>query len=131
MHLACQLIVGKLVCKNRPTQVTGFVFYLAGKCAEGLQMNWAQYLVNQLDLDYRGAQEQGYEIHFSWLLILITFIAWELPEGATFPKIEPFDPLATKFCTLWYSSKMKKKWQSNAVFHTYFNQLKAAIWSTL
>jgi hypothetical protein len=39
VHLACQLIAGKLVRKNRPTQVTGFVVDLARKCAEGLQMN--------------------------------------------------------------------------------------------
>jgi hypothetical protein len=55
MHLACHLITGKLVCKNRPTQVTGFVVNLAGKCTEGLHMNWAKYLVNQLELDYREA----------------------------------------------------------------------------
>jgi hypothetical protein len=39
--LACQLIAGKLVRKNRPTQVSDFVVDLAGKCREGLQMNWA------------------------------------------------------------------------------------------
>jgi hypothetical protein len=94
VHLACQLITGKLVRKNRPTQVTGFVVNLAGKCTEGLQMNWAKYLMNQLELDCREVQDQGYEFHFSWLLILITFIAWEMPEGATFPDIEPFEPLA-------------------------------------
>ena len=68
-------------------------------------MNWAQYLVNQLELDCRGAQDQGYEFHFSWLLILI---AWELPEGAIFLEIEPFEPLAAKFYTLWYSNDMNK-----------------------
>jgi hypothetical protein len=52
-----------------------------------------------------------------------------MPEGATFPDIEPFEPLATKFITLWYSSDMNKKWQSNVVFHTYYNQLKRAIQS--
>jgi hypothetical protein len=72
-------------------------------------------------------QDQGYEFHFSWLLILIAFIAWELPEGATFLEIEPLD---MKFCTLWYSNDMNKQWQSNVVFHTYFNQLKNAIKST-
>jgi hypothetical protein len=36
VHLTCQLIAGKLVCKNRPTQVFGFVVDLAGKCSEGL-----------------------------------------------------------------------------------------------
>jgi hypothetical protein len=130
VRLSCQLIVGKLVRKNRPTQVTGFVVDLAGKCVEGLQMNWVQYLVNQLELDCREVQDQGYEFHFSWFLILITFIAWELPEGATFLEIEPFEPLAAKFCTLWYSSDMNKQWQSNVVFHAYYNQLKNAIQST-
>jgi len=36
VRLACQLIVGKIVRKNRPTQVTIFVIDLAGKCVEGL-----------------------------------------------------------------------------------------------
>jgi hypothetical protein len=92
-------------------------------------MNWVKYLVNQLELDCREAQDQGYEFHFSWLLILITFIAWEMPEGATFPDIEPFEPLAAKFSTLWYSSDMNKQWKSNVIFHTYYNQLKTTIQS--
>jgi hypothetical protein len=48
---------------------------LAGKCVECIQMNWAKYLVNQMELDYREAQDHGYEFHFSWFLILITFVA--------------------------------------------------------
>jgi hypothetical protein len=120
MCLSCQLIVGNLVRNNRPTQVTDFVVDLTGKCAEGLQMNCVKYLVNQLELDCREEQDKCYEFHFSILLILITFIAWEMPEGATFPDIEPFEPLAVKFSTLWYSSDMNKQWQSNVVFHTYY-----------
>jgi hypothetical protein len=34
--LTCQLIAGKMVCKNRQTKVSGFIVDLAGKCAEGL-----------------------------------------------------------------------------------------------
>jgi hypothetical protein len=60
------------------------------------------------------------------LLILIAFIAWEM-EGAAFPEIKPSEPLVAKFTTLWYSSDMAKKWQSNAVFHNYYLQLKRAI----
>jgi hypothetical protein len=37
--LARQLIAGKLVRKNRPTQVIDFVVDLTGKCVKGLQMN--------------------------------------------------------------------------------------------
>jgi hypothetical protein len=90
-------------------------------------MNWAKYLVNQVELDCCESQDQGYEFHFSWLLILIAFVAWEMFEGATFPDIEPFDSLVANFTTLWYSSDMNKQWQSNIVFHTYNLQLKRAI----
>jgi hypothetical protein len=44
--LTCQLIVGKLVRKNRPTEVIIFVVDLVGKCTKGLQMNWVKYPVN-------------------------------------------------------------------------------------
>jgi hypothetical protein len=54
--LTCQLIAGKMVRKNQPTKVSGFVVDLAGKCAEGLQMNWVKYLVNQLEIDYRASK---------------------------------------------------------------------------
>jgi hypothetical protein len=55
MRLAFQLIIGKLFRKNRPMQVTGFVIDLIGKCIEGMQMNWASYLVNELEKDFREA----------------------------------------------------------------------------
>jgi hypothetical protein len=50
-------------------------------------MNWVNYLVNQLELDCREAQDQGYKFHFSWFFILIAFIDWEMPEGVTVPDI--------------------------------------------
>jgi hypothetical protein len=108
VRLAFQLIVGKLVRKKRRTQVKGFIVDLAGKCVEGLWMNWVKYLVNQLELDCREAEDQGYEFHFSWLMILIAFTAWEMLEGETFLDIDPFEPLTVKFTTLSYSSDMGK-----------------------
>jgi hypothetical protein len=90
-------------------------------------MNWVKYLINQLELDCREAQDQGYEFHFNWLLVLIAFVAWEMPEGATFPYIKSFEPLVVKFATLWYSTDMNKQWQTNVVFHTYYLQLKRSI----
>jgi hypothetical protein len=71
-------------------------------------MNWEKYLVNKLEIDYREAQYQGHEFNFIWLLILIAFIAWGLPKGATFLDIDPFEPLVVKFSTLWYSNDMNK-----------------------
>jgi hypothetical protein len=92
-----------------------------------MQMNWVSYLVNQLEQDCHEAQDQDYEFHFTQLLILIAFVAWEMPEGVTFPDIEPSKPLSVRFTILWYSSDMEKKWHSNEVFHTYYLQLKRAI----
>jgi hypothetical protein len=106
--LACQMIYGKLLRNKRPMQVTRFVVDLRGKCTEGLQMNWATYLVNQLELYCQEAQDQGYEFHFSWILVLISLFSWEMPEGETFPDTESFEPLAAKFATLWYLIDMNK-----------------------
>jgi hypothetical protein len=90
-------------------------------------MNWASYLVNQLEQDCREEKDKGYEFHFHWLLILIAFIGWEILKGATFPEIDPSKQMAGKFTTLWYSSDMVKQFHSNAVFHTCYLQLKRAI----
>jgi hypothetical protein len=127
MCLACQLIAGKLIRKNRPMQVTGLDVDLTGKCVEGMQMNWEIYLINELDKDCQEAQDQGYEFHFIWLLILIEFVTCEMSEGETFPEVEPSEPLVARFTTLWYTSNMVKQWQSNVVFHTYYIQLTRAI----
>jgi hypothetical protein len=47
-------------------------------------MNWASYLVNELEKDYREARDLGYEFHFSWLIILIAYVACQMTKGATF-----------------------------------------------
>jgi hypothetical protein len=57
---------------------------LAGKCVDGMQMNWASYLINELEKHCHKAQYQGYEFHFSWLIVFISFVSWKMPEGATF-----------------------------------------------
>jgi hypothetical protein len=66
------------------------------------------YLVNELEKDYHEAHDQGYEFHFSFLFILISFVTWEKLEGAKFPEVEPSKPPAARFTTLWYSSDMEK-----------------------
>jgi hypothetical protein len=46
---AFQLIVFKVIRNNFPTQVTGFMVGLTGKCVEDMKMNWENYLVNELE----------------------------------------------------------------------------------
>jgi hypothetical protein len=48
-------------------------------------------------------------------------------EGATFLEVEPSDPLAARFSTLWYTNDMLKQWQSNIAFHAYYQHLKRTI----
>jgi hypothetical protein len=117
VHFAFQLIVGKLIRKNHPTHVIGFIMDLIGKCVEGMQMNWVSYLINELEKECREAQDQGCEFHSSWLLVLIPFFAWHIPEGVTFPEVEPSKLLAARFSTLWYTNDMSKQWKLNVVFH--------------
>jgi hypothetical protein len=107
VHLACQLIAGKLIRKNWLTQVTGFIVDLTGKCIEVMHMNWVSYLINELEKDYREAQDQGYEFQFSWLLVLI-ICHLENVKGATFLEVETSESLAARFSTLWYTNDMEK-----------------------
>jgi hypothetical protein len=81
---------------------------LAGKCVEGMHMNWESFLVNELEKDYHKSQYRGYEFHFSILIVLIAFFTWKMPEGSTFPEIEPSELLAARFSTLWYTNNMSK-----------------------
>jgi hypothetical protein len=71
-------------------------------------MNWVNYLINELEKYYCKAQDLGYEFHYSWLIIIISFVAWNMVEGTNFPDIEPIEPLATWFSTLWYTNDMMK-----------------------
>jgi hypothetical protein len=89
-----------------------------------MKINWVSYLVNELKKDCRKAQDLGYEFHFSWLLVLISFVPWKMPEGETFLEVKPSELLAVRFYTLWYTNDMLKKWQSNVVLHDYYQQLK-------
>jgi hypothetical protein len=65
MCLTCQLIASKLIRNNCLKQVTGFVVDLAGKCVEGIQINWVSYLINNLEKDCCEAQDQGCKFRFS------------------------------------------------------------------
>jgi hypothetical protein len=71
-------------------------------------MNWESYLINQLEQYCCKAQDQGYKFSFGWLFIFVTFVAWKILEGETFLEVEPSEPLATRFNTLWYLINMVK-----------------------
>ena len=55
------------------------VVSLAELCAEGVHINWSQFLVNELLQDAATSEEEGRPFHYVWLLILISFVVWSNP----------------------------------------------------
>ena len=65
----------------RPNEYTVGTIVAIGLCVAGVQLNWSQSLLNELLKDVDEVQEKGSAFHYSWLLILISFVAWEEPAN--------------------------------------------------
>ena len=55
-----------------------------------VQLNWSQYLLNELLVNAEEALDKGSTFHYPWLFILILFVAWEEPinyQGVDVPII--------------------------------------------
>jgi hypothetical protein len=59
----------------RKDQVSAGVIEAAEKCVEGVQMNWATFLLNHFLMDCKEAQYKGTKFHYALLLILIALVA--------------------------------------------------------
>ena len=67
----------------------------------GVIFNWAQYLLNELIEEAEKAQEDDKaKLHYSWFLILISFILWSNP-----PEYQLLDVsmlfLGAKYHNIW------------------------------
>jgi hypothetical protein len=60
-----QVLAYKLLHKCRKDEVPVVVIAATEKCSEGVQMNWATFLVNQFLTDYIEAQEKGTKFHYA------------------------------------------------------------------
>ena len=69
-----QLLVGRVLRKIRPNQVSGPTIELTDTTRDGVQYNWALYLLNQFTEDCIAMQDQNQPFHYAWLLILIGFV---------------------------------------------------------
>ena len=88
VQFATKVLFSKLLWKMRPNQFTARMIIVTKLCAASVQLNWSQYLLNELLADAEEAQEKGNTFHYSWLLILILFVAWEEPlnyQGVDIP----------------------------------------------
>ena len=73
---AIKVLASKLLRKVHPDQCTMGAIAFTDLCASETQINWCQFLLNELIQDATDAQERGWAFHYSWLLILISFIGW-------------------------------------------------------
>ena len=57
------------------------MIFVAELCAAYVQLNWSQYLINELLAYAEEEKEKGSAFHYSWILILILFVALEEPTN--------------------------------------------------
>ena len=70
-----------MLCASHPNQCTIGAVMLAALCAKAVQINWSQFLLNDLLQDAASSQEEVTAFHYSWLFILISFIiSFELAD---------------------------------------------------
>lgn len=101
VKIAIQILVGKVMQKFCVDEVLAPVITMAAQCMEGFQFNWVNYLCIEFLANYHEAQEQGKTFHYTWLLLSIVLVAWELPKDSQFPSSAPDLPKAVRYASLW------------------------------
>ena len=77
---AARILYCKLLHKMITTECTTDAVELAEECMIRVTFNWSQFLLNELIDDVEQEQEEPrHKFHYSWLLILISFIMWSNP----------------------------------------------------
>ena len=74
LRFTVQLLARQVLQKCRPNQVSGLTIELADTTRDGVQYNWALYLLNQFNDDCIAVEDHNQPFHYAWLLILIRFI---------------------------------------------------------
>jgi hypothetical protein len=77
--------------------------------------SWAPYLLNQLLVDCRDAQDNGYEFHYSFLIILISLVGWQEPKFSAFLDRKGKCYVA-RYESLWQAKENKNKQENKTIF---------------
>jgi hypothetical protein len=92
--------------------------------------SWAPYLVNQLLIDCRDAQDHGTEFHYSWLIILIDLVGWKEPKFSAF--VDRMGKCyVARYETLWKAKDNKNQQANNTVFAMFLEDMQqktANVW---
>lgn len=122
LRFTVQLLVGWVLRKCRPTKVPATVVDLAAQEKDGKPYNWCLYLLNQFMEDCTGAQEHNQPLHYSWMLVLLTFVMWKETKHNTFLPVWN-DCRGVRYVNLWATADSDRQRLNNMVFYTYYQQL--------
>ena len=81
VRYVAKFLSNKLLQNMRLNECTTWMIPMEELCVVGVQLNWSQYLLKEPLAYVEEEQEKGSTFHDSWLLILISFVAWEEPEN--------------------------------------------------
>ena len=111
----------------RPTECTATTIELAEQCAQGVHINWSQFLLNEPMDDAVDMQELPIvKFHFSWILILISFATWTPPPDYQ-PMDVPVELLGASFQNLWDHKDNKRKADTKLAFFLQGERLKQIV----
>ena len=111
---AAKVLDKKLVRKMRTNQCTTRTIVVVELCAASVQLNWSQYLLNELLEDVKKVQAKGSAFHYSWLLILISFVVWAEPTN-----YQGVDVLVLcrgiRYQNLWFDKELSQRQKDNNI----------------
>ena len=103
MCIKARNLASKVVRKNFPIQCNLGYIVCRHKCGEGVQMNWLLFLMNQLVEDVMAVQAGEQSFTYSWLLILITLMAWMEPDDFQGMEVEAVKfSKGARYQNLWW-----------------------------
>ena len=101
VHIGARISASKVVCGNWPIQCNLRVVTCAQKCAEGVQMNWSLFLLNQL-LEDSLVSQTWWPFSYNLLLILISLVAWMEPED--------YQPMVVEEVKVCHGARYQNLW---------------------
>ena len=105
----------KMLHKMWPTECIVRIVELVEQSAAVVFLNWSQYLLNEMLEDGEKAQEESKtKFHYSWLLILISFVVWSDPFDFQLLDVPVFFHV-TKYQNLWKDKEDKIRQKDNNI----------------
>jgi hypothetical protein len=130
IRFATHVMSCKMLQKCRKDEVPATVIAATEKCIEGVQMNWATFLVNQFLKDCIEAQEKGTKFHYAWILILFVLVGWK-ERGYQCMGTYGRGSMAVRYANLWNTPNKRIQHYNNVTFFVYLENIRYLVEHTL